>query len=555
MYLIYLWLLAGFLVFQEVPRATSSVETFVNPIAEGADPWVVRNPLAETATTDQPPHFAASYYWCLSDANRRIAIYTADRLTGLGQKHIVWRAPRTGPYSRQLWAPELHFLDGRWYIYVAASDGDNANHLAYVLESESEDVMGPYQVRGPLATGEGDNGRSPNIWAIDMTVMEHQGKRYALWSGWDAPGTDRQYLYIAPMETPTRLSGKRVRLCANDDYLWERLEPGPEHRGLNEGPEVFQSAGKTFVYYSCGASWLPTYKLGRLELVGDDPLDPEAWKKSPEPVFQATDTVYGVGHSCFVPSPDGQQWWHVFHAKRDRDPGWRRAIHVQPMTIQPDGTPDLGTPADPSMPQQWPREKPVPATGDIPPLAGAWEPLEDGSPFDYFGHHQLLDGPRAQGTRSVLRLGELPPEPVNLYRSGEKVVFHRFLPDRFSAAVKIDFKDGQQSRDAGFVLGCRQPAVGYDAQQSLFVGLIPRDHRVILGRTDGANWHELARAATTVEVGKPQHLEVVCRDAGLEVFHNQQSVLKFATPVPVGRLGVRVVDSDVLFHELVVRPQ
>ncbi len=155
---------------------------FVNPIGEGADPWVIRDPNADR------------FLWCFSEGNRAIAIHTSDSLTSLGKKHVIWRAPETGPFSQQVWAPELHFLDDRWHVYFAASDGKNENHLAYVLRSETKDLLGGYELIGPLATGDGEDRRSPNIWAIDMTVLEHAGRRYALWSGWDAPGTDRQYL-------------------------------------------------------------------------------------------------------------------------------------------------------------------------------------------------------------------------------------------------------------------------------------------------------------------------------------------------------------------------
>ena len=122
-----------------------------------------------------------------------------------------------------------------------------------------------------------------------MTVLELNGARYAIWSGWDAPGTDRQYLYIAEMKSPTELVGPRVRICNNDDLLWERVEPDPSKRGLNEAPQIFQSHGRTFLAYSCGASWLPTYKLGMLELIDSNPLDPAAWKKQPKPVVGRAD--------------------------------------------------------------------------------------------------------------------------------------------------------------------------------------------------------------------------------------------------------------------------
>jgi GH43 family beta-xylosidase len=42
-------------------------------------------------------------------------------------------------YSKELWAPELHFIKGKWYMYFAADDGNNNNHRIYVLENPTAD--------------------------------------------------------------------------------------------------------------------------------------------------------------------------------------------------------------------------------------------------------------------------------------------------------------------------------------------------------------------------------------------------------------------------------
>lgn len=304
---------------------------FVNPIGPGADPWVVRDGEGD----------AVRYLWCRSGGDRGIVVSVSPRLTSFGEEHVVWRAPAEGPASRQVWAPELHRIDGGWAIYFAASDGRNEAHRAWVLLSEGDDPLGPYALHGPLETG--DVAGEP-VWAIDMTVLEHGGQRYALWSGWDQPGSDRQFLYAARMASPAELVPPRVRIAANDDHPWEFTEGPGEGRGLNEAPQVLQAAGRTFVMFSCGASWLPTYKLGRLELTGDDPLDPAAWTEHDRPVFRSTGSTFGVGHSCFVASPDGRELWHVFHAKREREAGWGRDVFVQPMEIGEDGVPRFGRP-------------------------------------------------------------------------------------------------------------------------------------------------------------------------------------------------------------------
>ena len=494
---------------------------FVNPIGEGADPWVIRDPNAPR------------YLWCMSEGNRAIAIHTSDSVTSMGRRQVVWRAPKSGPVSQQVWAPELHYLDSRWYVYFAASDGQNENHLAYVLKSKTKDPLGDYELQGPFATGDGKDGNSPNVWAIDMTVLEHQGQRFALWSGWDKPGSDQQYLYIAPMKSPTQLAGPRVRICENDDYLWERIEPDKSKRGLHEAPQVFQTKKQTAVVYSCGASWLPTYKLGLLELVGEDPLVPASWKKRPKPVFNRSGSTFGIGHSCFVKSLDGKEWWHVFHAKRDREPGWRRAVFTQSMRVGRKGFPLF--------------EKPV-QSGEVlkKPSGDAAEAIFSKESFDYFGHHQYLstDG-------QSIRLGKVPDSPINEYRSGEKVIFTGTVAKNFKAEVSIDFLGNAQARDAGILFRTTGASVGYDSQRGYFAGLIPHTQLVILGKTDGRRWQELARAKTTLAAEHAQQLAVQIQGDRITVWHNGTPKIQHTDGTyDRGAIGLRVVNTEAVFSGL-----
>ena len=316
-----------------------STDAFANPIAEGADPWVIRH--------------GEFYYWCQSEEDRGVAIWRSERLTDLGEKHVVWRAPDSGPYSDQVWAPELHFLDGRWYIYVAASDGSNEHHRTIVLESPGDDPLANYHFKAELYTGDSLETGRDNRWAIDATVLEQGGRRYCLWSGWE-DARDEQWLYIAPMTNPWTIGANRVRLCDNDDYLWERVSESPNERGLNEAPQVLTRANRVFVVYSCSGSWEPTYKLGMLELKsGGDPLKSADWMKPREPVFESTRDTFGVGHCSFTSSPDATEHWIAYHAKVERRPGWRREIFVQPFRWTLEGRPAFGRPVS--------RERSIPA--------------------------------------------------------------------------------------------------------------------------------------------------------------------------------------------------
>lgn len=314
------------------PTAVDAAEPrgFANPIAMGADPWVTRHD--------------GAYFWCRSDGDDGVAVWRSERLTEPGERHVVWRAAAGGPHSDEVWAPELHHIDGRWYVYVAASDGENKNHRTIVLESPGDDPLAEFALKAELYTGDSIETGRDNRWAIDATVLSHGGKRYFVWSGW-AGDEDEQWLYAAPMSNPWTAGANRVRLCDNDDYLWERVSESPRERGLNEAPQPLARDGRLFLVYSCSGGWESTYKLGMLTLdAGGDPLCPADWAKGSEPVFRSSRETFGVGHCSFVSSPDGTEDWLLFHAKVDREPGWRREIFAQPFGWAADGSPRFGEP-------------------------------------------------------------------------------------------------------------------------------------------------------------------------------------------------------------------
>lgn len=506
---------------------------FVNPIAEGADPAVVKD--------------GGRYLWCQSEGNVGVSIWVSDRPTTLGTKHVVWLAPATGPCSRQVWAPELFAFDGRWYVYFAASDGDDDNHLTYVLESASDDPLGDYTLHGPLQTGDSSADGARPIWAIDLTTLSLGGRRYAIWSGWPRPGKNRQDLYIAPMQSPTRLAGDRVLLSRAGDHPFEHIDDTTRSKALAEAPQVLQREGRTFLVYSCGASWLPTYKLGLLELVGGDPLEPSCWRKLPRAVFQSNEATYGVGHAAFTSSPDGRDWWLVYHAKQDRDSGWRRAVYVQPMRWTADGSPVLGQPVPGGAPVPVPSGTPSPTIRD----ARSWRFTVDGQEgLDYYGHHQYFAA-EADG----LHLGAVPAAPVNAYRSGEKVVVRDGVYENFSAVA--DFRVVEGTHDVGIVFRVTRPAVGFDAMRGYFAGVSAGRSTVVLGAMNGLAWREIDVAPVHLDPAGSQRIAV-------DVSGSRVRVYVGTDPLPAidvtdsdytqGSIGCRVVDTHAVFSGLSVTP-
>jgi GH43 family beta-xylosidase len=274
-----------------------------------------------------------------------IWVTSSDRLERVKEHAVkVWSPPASGWNRTNVWAPELHHIGDRWYIYYAAGESGPPfiHQRSGVLESVGDDPQGAYVDRGMLHTGDDPATGADPVWAIDLTVAEVGGRLYAVWSGWEANATtDKtpQHLYIAPMSNPWTISGPRVRLSSPV----ESWEVGTE-LSLQEGPEFLKHGDDVFVIYSTNESWLPAYRLGQLRLrSGADPLDPSSWVKS-GPVFTGTDEVHGVGHASFTTSPDGTEDWIVYHSKRSTEPGWDRVIRAQRFGWKPDGSPDFGVP-------------------------------------------------------------------------------------------------------------------------------------------------------------------------------------------------------------------
>ncbi|WP_204912391.1 family 43 glycosylhydrolase [Microlunatus spumicola] len=319
------------------PTTETSGETMLaNPVlGQGADPFVV---------------FADGQYHQIMSAaagdGSTLVMRSATSLASLSTapEQKIFTGGNDGAPCCEWWAPEVHQIDGRWYVYVAADDGDNANHRTYVLSADT--ITGPYAFEGQLKLP-GDR------WAIDATVFAVGDATYTVWSGWPGDENGEQDLYIARLATPTTVAGKAVRI-SRPELAWE-THAGTVGVLVNEGPAALVRDGRVYLTYSGSGCWTPEYALGMLTAdASADLLDPASWTKSPEPVFAPAEGsgLYGTGHNNFFTSPDGTQTWIVYHAVTDPagSCGADREVYAQPITFAPDGTPQLGTPSTADVP-------------------------------------------------------------------------------------------------------------------------------------------------------------------------------------------------------------
>lgn len=150
-------------------------------------------------------------------------------------------------------------------------------------------------------------------------------------------------MFIRPLSNPWTASGTR-RVLSTPTYSWETVGGA-----VNEGAEVLQRGGRTFIVHSASHCSTPDYKLGMLTYNGGEPAQLLLLDQVPEPGLpevQRERRVRPPGHNRFFESPDGTEDWMVYHANSSAGGGcdMNRNTRARKFTWNPGGTPNFGTP-------------------------------------------------------------------------------------------------------------------------------------------------------------------------------------------------------------------
>lgn len=310
------------------------MQHFPNPfIPQRADPFILQ--------------VEGGYYFTASvpEYDRIVLRYSPDLLSlPQAQEHTIWVKHENGTMSDLIWAPELHFIDGAWYIYFAAAPNREIayhafQHRMYVLCCHDADpITGKWEELGQMVT-------HMDTFSLDATTFCHKGKHYYLWAQQDRSIPGNSNLYLAPMVNGWTLENKQIMLT-KPEFDWEC-------KGflVNEGPAVLQRHGKVFVFYSAAATD-ENYCMGMLWADANaDLMDSNSWHKAQEPIFTTSyeNQQYGPGHCSVTRAEDGTDLL-VYHCRSYReiegDPLWNPDRHCRIKTIAWDdaGFPVLGVP-------------------------------------------------------------------------------------------------------------------------------------------------------------------------------------------------------------------
>lgn len=288
------------------PKGSNIMNTYPNPfITERADPYITRG-------ADGYYYFTASYpaYGSVHKGYDRIILRRSKTVSGLRDacEHTVWRAHSEGTMAKHIWAPEIHRILGKWYIFFAAGDSDNIwNIRPYVLLCEGDPIDGEWKELGKMQASEGDS-VSFCSFSLDMTYFEHKGRHYLIWA--EIIGDSSLFMAEIDPREPSRLITKPL-LLSKPEFPWEKVK----HR-VNEGASVLKTEDKIYVFFSASGTGAE-YCMGQLYAdIDSNLMDASSWTKLPHPVLETKDLQgeAGPGHNSFVTDENGDLLL-VYHSR------------------------------------------------------------------------------------------------------------------------------------------------------------------------------------------------------------------------------------------------
>lgn len=231
------------------------------------------------------------------------------------------KLPADSPYNGRFWAPEIHFIQNKYWLTVNSgkvTDEDPKGmktHSIWLFSAER--VTGPYTlVNGPL-TPQYNN---------DATLFEDDDGQTYLYSSGNG-------LFQGKIDLP---SGKVIGKF--EKFLDKRSPGNPDWMvGGIEGPFVIKKEGTYFMFFS---SWTRGYEVGLLK--SKSPLGP--WElASREPIFgtrkkgyrpelaqeggyshlkyqDSQDPYSETGHNALFTGPDGKLWTSAHYLMYEQRP-------------------------------------------------------------------------------------------------------------------------------------------------------------------------------------------------------------------------------------------
>lgn len=303
-----------------------------------------KNPLDKNRITPDPTivyNDRDGYYYGIHTGQTHLTMYrTKDirRMFNSCEERVIYRPSDSDGTYGFLWAPEIHIIDGVWYIYTSTHEKDTKSfkHLIVLRAKDSGNPLLGFELAAHI---------NPDLYAIDPTILNDPER--GLYICYSAVLNNCQRLCIQKMKSPTEPIGS-FSVIASPIYDWELLPPyDMKGEPINEGAYFIKRGKRLFIVYSGNGCWSNDYVFGILEFVGEDILDPAAWEKLNTPFMTKGNGNFGPGHATFFYSPDKTELWMCYHCLDHENPECveiPRHCHIQKVLFDETDFPHVGLP-------------------------------------------------------------------------------------------------------------------------------------------------------------------------------------------------------------------
>lgn len=286
-------------------KGTVKNSTYNSPLAKfRADPFVAYN------------QKEGMYYLTGSNLNEKsasgggaytsIVLRRAKSINGLtdAKETSIWKNKtiqvsenRKDVITSWYWAPELHYIAGKWRIIAMGTvkstvDGTVVNDgwAQCVFTCEGDDLMdrNNWQYNGYI----GKTTDKQKVGAFDTTFFEHDGKCYYV-----TPRDTKIFITTVDPEDLTTPTGPCVQISKPDRSFERNLGSGQD---IEEGPAVLIHEGKVFVTYSCATVDMHYGVCLVYADLNDDLMKASSWHKYQAPLLTTADLTHTIQEGVFT---------------------------------------------------------------------------------------------------------------------------------------------------------------------------------------------------------------------------------------------------------------
>ncbi|MFZ5431501.1 MAG: glycoside hydrolase family 43 protein [Bacteroidota bacterium] len=241
-----------------------------------------------------------------------IEVYVSDDL-------LTWRGPvgvKNGLAlhkddvwgNRWFWAPEVYYVNGRFYMYFSADE--------HICAATANSPLGPFtqEVKKPMIENEK---------CIDNSLfIDDDGKPYLFFDRFN----DGLNIWVAELEADLiTVRPGTMHKCIHVSQPWEEIWPR-----VNEGAFVLKRNGIYYMTYSANSYESPFYGIGFATATH---INGPWVKYEHNPIFQKPGNLVGVGHSALFTDKVGNLR-KVFHAHNSTEKIHPRHMYITTVTFE-----------------------------------------------------------------------------------------------------------------------------------------------------------------------------------------------------------------------------